>query len=141
LPRAHEESVGIITRLPLASGLLTGKFSKETTFGRGDHRNYNRDGQRFNVGETFAGLPFETGIELSDALKGMLPEGMSMVQMALRWILDHDAVSVVIPGASSPDQARANAKVADLAPLSEALHEQLSAFYRQRVHAHIRGPY
>ncbi|MBN1642184.1 MAG: aldo/keto reductase [Anaerolineae bacterium] len=141
MPRAREKGVGIITRLPLASGLLTGKFTARTTFGAGDHRNYNRDGQRFNVGETFAGLPFELGVELADALKGMLPEGMSMVEMALRWILDHDAVSVMIPGASSPAQARANARISDLPPLPEALHQELSAFYAQRVHAHIRGPY
>jgi aryl-alcohol dehydrogenase-like predicted oxidoreductase len=141
LPQAAAKGVGIIARVPLASGVLTGKFSKETEFGAGDHRNYNRDGQRFNVGETFAGVPFQTGIELVDELKGMLPEGMSMVQMALRWILDHDAISAVIPGASSPQQARANARISDLPPLTEELHRQLSAFYRQRVHDHVRGPY
>jgi aryl-alcohol dehydrogenase-like predicted oxidoreductase len=141
LPKARGKGVGIITRLPLASGLLTGKFSKETTFKEGDHRTYNRDGQRFNVGETFAGLPFEKGVELANALKDMCPPGMSMVQMALRWILDQEAVSVVIPGASSPAQARANAAVSDLAPLPAALHEQLSAFYQEQVHDHVRGPY
>lgn len=141
LPKAAAKGVGIIARVPLASGVLTGKFSKETEFGAGDHRNYNRDGQRFNVGETFAGVPFETGVELVDDLKGMLPDGMSMVQMALRWILDHGAISAVIPGASSPEQARANASISDLAPLTEELHRQLSAFYRQRIHDRVRGPY
>jgi aryl-alcohol dehydrogenase-like predicted oxidoreductase len=141
LPRAREKGVGIITRLPLASALSTGKFSKETAFRAEDRQSYNRDGQRFNVGETFAGIPFETGVELVDELKRVLPEGMSMVQMALRWILDHEAISVVIPGASSPEQARANARISDLAPLPEELHQQLSDFYRQRVHEHIRGPY
>jgi aryl-alcohol dehydrogenase-like predicted oxidoreductase len=141
LPKAREKGVGIITRVPLASGLLTGKFSKETAFKSGDHRNYNRDGQRFNVGETFAGVSFKKGVELVDDLEGMLPEGMSMVQMALRWILDHDAVSVIIPGASSPGQARSNASISDLPPLSAELHQQLSAFYRQRIHDHVRGPY
>jgi aryl-alcohol dehydrogenase-like predicted oxidoreductase len=141
LPRAREKGVGIITRVPLASGLLTGKFSAETVFRAGDHRTYNRDGQRFNVGETFAGIPFETGVEPVDALKGMVPEGMTLAQMALRWILDHDAVSAVIPGASSPEQARANAHASDLPPLSEELHRQLAEFYRQRVHEHVRGPY
>ena len=141
LPRAREKGVGIITRLPLASGLLTGKFGKETQFKAGDHRNFNRDGQRFYVGETFAGIPFETGVELADELKEMHPQGMSTVQMALRWILDQDAVSVVIPGASSPQQAVANAGISDLPPLSDELHAQLEEFYRGRVHDHIRGPY
>jgi aryl-alcohol dehydrogenase-like predicted oxidoreductase len=141
LPVAQERGVGVIARVPLASGLLTGKFGKETAFAAGDHRNYNRDGQRFNVGETFAGVPFETGVELVDELEEMVPEGMSMVQFALRWILDHEAISAVIPGASSPRQARANAQVADLPPLSDELHERLSAFYWDKVHEHVRGPY
>jgi len=97
---AKDQSVGIIVRLPVASGLLTGKFTPESKFVDTDHRNFNRDGQHFNVGETFAGLPFEKGVELADALKEFVPTGMSMSQMALRWILDYDAVSVVIPGAT-----------------------------------------
>jgi aryl-alcohol dehydrogenase-like predicted oxidoreductase len=141
LPAAQERGVGIIARVPLASGLLTGKFSKETEFAPGDHRNFNRDGDRFNVGETFAGVPFETGVELANELEGMVPEGMSMAQFALRWILDHEAVSAVIPGASAPRQARANAEVSDLPPLSEELHERLSAWYWEKVHEHVRGPY
>ena len=141
LPQAGEKGVGIIVRLPLASGLLSGKFSKQTTFAETDHRNYNRDGQHFNVGETFAGLPFERGVELTESLRAFLPEGMTMAQLAQRWILDHDAVSVVIPGASSPEQARANARIADLQPLSEELHERLRDFYLQEVHEYIRGPY
>jgi aryl-alcohol dehydrogenase-like predicted oxidoreductase len=140
-PRAREKGFGIIARVPLASGVLTGKFNAETEFGAGDHRNYNRDGQRFNVGETFAGVPFEKGVELAEELKKMLPDGMSMTQMALRWILDYDAISAVIPGASSPEQARANASISDLAPLSEELHQQLSEFYKGRIHDHVRGPY
>lgn len=141
LPKAQEKGVGIITRLPLASGLLTGKFGKATVFKAGDHRSFNRDGRAFNVGETFAGIPFEVGVELVDELKGMLPAGMSMAQMALRWILDQDAVSAIIPGASSPQQARANAAMSDLPPLSQELHRKLAEFYRQKVHDHIRGPY
>ncbi|VGO18217.1 aldo/keto reductase [Pontiella sulfatireligans] len=140
-PQAKEQGVGIIVRLPLASGLLSGKFTKDTQFAESDHRNYNRDGQCFNVAETFAGLPFEKGVELADALKEQVPEGMTMAQMALRWILDHDAVSVVIPGASSPMQARANAAASDLKPLAEGLHEILGTFYKQRVHSHVRGAY
>jgi aryl-alcohol dehydrogenase-like predicted oxidoreductase len=133
--------VGIIVRLPLASGLLTGKFARDTNFPETDHRHYNRDGQYFNVGETFAGLPFEKGVELVDMLKEILPDGISMVQMALRWLLDHDAVSVIIPGASSPEQAKANAAVSDLKPLSRDLSQVLAEFYTKSVHRHIRGPY
>ena len=141
LPAAQEKGVGIIVRLPLASGLLTGKLNKSTVFEESDHRNFNRDGQAFNVGETFAGLPFEKGVDLSEQLREFVPQGMSMAQMALRWILDHDAVSVVIPGASSPQQAKANAAVAALDPLPDALHKQLRLFYEQDVHDYIRGPY
>ncbi|MFP5394008.1 MAG: aldo/keto reductase, partial [Gammaproteobacteria bacterium] len=133
--------VGLIVRLPLASGLLSGKYSKETKFAEQDHRNYNRDGQAFNVGETFAGLPFEQGVEFADALKPLVPEGMTMAQMALRWILDHPAVSVVIPGASSPGQVDANVSAAALPPLPAELHAQLADLYRSSVRDAIRGPY
>jgi aryl-alcohol dehydrogenase-like predicted oxidoreductase len=139
--RAKERNVALIIRLPLASGLLSGKMTRETQFPENDHRNFNRDGQKFNVGETFAGLPYELGVDLADALKPMIPDGLTMAQFALRWILDHDAVSVVIPGASSPVQAAANAAVSDLPPLSPTLHAALRAFYKSRVSEHIRGPY
>jgi aryl-alcohol dehydrogenase-like predicted oxidoreductase len=140
-PQAQAAGVGIIVRLPLASGLLTGKFTRDTHFDASDHRSYNRDGQAFNVGETFAGLPFAKGVELADALKPLVPEGFTLAQMTLCWILDHPAVSVIIPGASSPTQARANAAVSDLAPLSPELHAKLRAFYEAEVKQHIRGPY
>jgi aryl-alcohol dehydrogenase-like predicted oxidoreductase len=141
LPKALEKGVGIIVRLPLASGLLSGHYSKSTVFKPDDHRNFNRDGQSFNVGETFAGLPFEKGVELADQLKGWVPEGMTMAQMAQRWILDHEAVSVVIPGASSPRQARLNAEISALPSLDAELHRKLAEFYASEVHEHIRGPY
>ena len=141
LPQARAKGIGIIVRLPLASGLLTGKFSKDTKFAETDHRNYNRDGQFFNVGETFAGLSFETGVELADMVKEFLPENMSMSQLALRWILDHEAVSVIIPGASSPEQARGNAAISDLTPLPKELHQALSDLYTTSVYKQIRGPY
>ena len=141
LPRAKERGVGIIVRLPLASGLLSGKFTAATKFPETDHRNYNRDGQFFNVGETFAGLPFAKGVELAGRLRTLLPAGMTMAQMAMRWILDHEAVSVVIPGASSVAQARENAAVSALPPLPAALHEKLTDFYRAEVRSHVRGPY
>jgi aryl-alcohol dehydrogenase-like predicted oxidoreductase len=140
-PKAKDQGVGIIVRLPVASGLLTGKFTSETKFVDTDHRNFNRDGQQFNVGETFAGLPFEKGVQLSDALKEYVPGGLTMSQMALRWILDYDAVSVVIPGASSSAQAKENASVSDLNSLPKELHKQLSDFYNHNVHNFIRGPY
>ncbi len=91
--KAKEKGVAIIVRLPLASGLLSGKLTKQSTFPQNDHRNYNRDGKFFNVGETFAGLPYEKGVELADALKQFVPGGLTMAQMAQRWILDYDAVS------------------------------------------------
>lgn len=141
LPRAKERGVGIIVRLPLASGLLSGKFTATTEFPETDHRNYNRDGAAFNVGETFAGLTLAKGAELADRLKPLVPSGMSMAQMAMRWILDHEAVSVIIPGASSVAQARENAAVSALPPLSAELHRELAGLYQTGIRPHIRGPY
>ncbi len=138
---ARAKGVALIVRLPLASGLLSGKMARDTTFPENDHRTFNRDGQLFNVGETFAGIPFEKGVELADMLKHLAPRGMTMAQMALRWILDHNAVSVVIPGASRAEQARGNAGVSDLPPLPDELHAELRRFYRRQVADHIRGPY
>ena len=140
-PAAQEKGAGIIARLPLASGLLTGKLTKSTRFREDDHRNFNRDGDAFNVGETFAGLPYELGVDLSQVVAAMVPPGMSMAQFAQRWILDYEAVSVVIPGASSPRQALGNAAVSDLPPLSADLHARLADFYRTDVRDNIRGPY
>lgn len=141
LPRAKAQHVAIIVRLPLASGLLSGKMSAATQFVPNDHRTYNRDGQQFNVGETFAGLPYEKGVALADALKSHVPDGMNLTQMAQRWILDHDAVTGVIPGASRPEQAAASASASALPPLGTALHAELARFYTGEVAAHIRGPY
>lgn len=138
---AKQNKVSIIARVPLASGLLTGKFSADTTFSPSDHRNYNKNGEAFNVGETFAGLPFEIGVALSQELAQVTPEELTLAQMALRWILDYDAVSVVIPGASRPEQATSNAAIADLSPLSPDLHQNLRDFYKNKVRDHIRGPY
>ena len=138
---ARHRGVALIVRLPLASGLLGGKMTKETHFAANDHRAYNRDGEKFNVGETFAGLRFEKGVELADSLKPLVPPGMTMAQMALRWCLDFEAVTTVIPGAKSPRQARDNASVSDLRGLSDELHERLRTFYLDRVAAHIRGTY
>ncbi|HEY5743037.1 MAG TPA: aldo/keto reductase, partial [Terrimicrobiaceae bacterium] len=125
----------------LASGLLSGKFSKDTKFAANDHRYFNRDGQQFNVGETFAGIPFEKGVELSEQMKSFVPEGLTMVQLAQRWILDYDEVAVIIPGASSVEQAKENAWVSKLPTLSPQLHERLSNYYQSQVEPFIRGPY
>ncbi|TGV04655.1 aldo/keto reductase [Flavivirga rizhaonensis] len=142
LPQAEEKGIGIIVRLPLASGLLSGKFNKNTTFPKDDHRNYNRNGEAFNVGETFAGLPFEKGLEFVDTISNkILPEGLSMVELALRWILDHQAVSCVIPGASSTKQVLSNAKVSNIEPLSTETHRLLSKLYSEDIQQYIRGVY
>lgn len=138
---ARRNGVALIVRLPLASGLLGGRMTKATKFPADDHRNFNRDGQSFNVGETFAGLPFEKGVELAHALQPLVPAGLTMAEMALRWCLDFDAVSVIIPGAKNPGQARANAQAALYAQLSSERHVKLAAYYEREVAAHIRGPY
>ncbi len=138
---AQRREVAIIVRLPLASGLLSGKYRPDTQFAPSDHRTYNRNGEAFNVGETFAGLPFETGVALADALKPFVPPGMTLAQMALRWCLDFEAVTTIIPGAKSPAMAAANAAASDLPPLTSDLHARLSEFYADRVAVAIRGPY
>lgn len=139
---AAQKEVGIIVRLPLASGLLSGKFSRQTRFSEKDHRNYNKDGEAFNVGETFSGLPFEKGLELVEGLKSeYLPQGQGMAAFSQRWILDHEAVSTIIPGASSVDQVRANAAVSSMPRLEGSLRQALKEFYRDEVLSNIRGPY
>ena len=138
--QAKARDVALIIRLPLASGLLSGKMNRQTRFPENDHRNYNRNGECFNVGETFAGLPFEQGIDLAEGLKPLVPGGLSMAQMAQRWILDYDAVTVLIPGASRAEQSRANAAVSQLPPLGPDLHKKLHDYYQQHVARHIRGP-
>jgi aryl-alcohol dehydrogenase-like predicted oxidoreductase len=138
LAKALAQNVSIIVRLPLASGVLAGKMSAETTFSATDHRNYNRDGAAFSVGETFAGIPFEKAVELANALKPLVPENLTLAAMAQRWILDHPAVTTVITGASRPDQVTANASVSQLSPLPPALHITLAEFYQREVKDHIR---
>lgn len=137
---AKAKGVSLIVRLPLASGLLTGKFRADTEFAQEDHRNFNRDGAAFNVGETFAGLPYSKGLEFVEQVRGVVPEGWSMADLAMRWILDHDAVTTVIPGASKPEQARANARASSLPRLPEELHRKLRELYTTQVAAAIRGP-
>jgi aryl-alcohol dehydrogenase-like predicted oxidoreductase len=131
LAEALANDVGVLTRVPLASGLLTGKYDRASTFATNDHRNYNRHGAAFDVGETFAGLDYEAGLEFVAAVRDLAPEGATLSQMALRWILMHDGVTAAIPGAKSPDQARANAAAADLAPLSPETMAQIAARYEE----------
>jgi aryl-alcohol dehydrogenase-like predicted oxidoreductase len=134
------QNVSVIVRLPLASGLLAGKYTAATTFSANDHRTYNANGEKFNVGETFAGLGFPKGLELSEKLKPLVPPGMNMAQMALRWCLDFPAVTTVIPGARNRAQAAGNASASAVPPLSNELHEKLKAFYVSDVRPHVRGP-
>jgi aryl-alcohol dehydrogenase-like predicted oxidoreductase len=139
LPKALKQNVGIIVRLPLASGLLAGKYSKETRFTAQDHRTYNREGKAFFVGETFSGLPFETGVELADELKRMAPKGMPLSQFALRWLLDQPAVSTIIAGVTKPAQLDDNVAAARRDPLDPALVEELKDWYERKVRPHVRG--
>jgi aryl-alcohol dehydrogenase-like predicted oxidoreductase len=139
--KAKAMNIAIIVRLPLASGLLSGKLSSNSTFAENDHRDFNADGQVFNVGETFAGLGLIKGTELADELKQFVPEGMNMATMALRWILDFDGITTIIPGASRVEQAQGNASASKLPSLPDELHQKLKAFYNERVTPHIRGPY
>ena len=136
---AQEKKVAIIVRLPLASGLLSGKMNQGSTFSENDHRNFNRDGQKFNVGETFSGLPFEKGLQLVDGLKRFAPDNLS--QFALRWVLDFDAVSVVIPGSKNPHQVVDNCAASALPPLKDKTHQAINDFYLNEVAPHIRGKY
>ena len=138
-PAALSYEVGIIVRLPLASGVLSGKMTKDQQFSEADHRNYNRDGQAFSVGETFSGIPFERAVDLADQLARHAPDGITPAQFALRWVLDHPAVSTVIAGASRPEQVFENAAVSDVPTLPSALHAELAEFYRSEVRPHIRG--
>ena len=139
LPKAEAADVGIIVRLPLASGLLSGKFEKGQKFAPEDHRSYNRDGAAFSVGETFSGIPFDTGIDLVHELDGLNETGWPLAQVALRWILDHPAVSSVIAGVSRPAQLDANAAAAERPPLDAAFTAQLAQFYREKVRPSVRG--
>jgi aryl-alcohol dehydrogenase-like predicted oxidoreductase len=139
LPAAAQAGVGIIARVPLASGLLSGKYDENTTFSADDHRNYNRKGEAFDVGETFSGVDFATGLKAVQRLVPLVPEGATMAQFALRWILDQPGVSVVIPGARNPSQVAGNVAAASLTPLGR---DQLSAVrdvYDELIRPQIHG--
>jgi aryl-alcohol dehydrogenase-like predicted oxidoreductase len=139
LPQAAAQNVGIIVRLPLASGLLSGKYDKDTRFAASDHRNYNADGAAFSVGETFSGIPFERGVELVQELKGLAPENVPLAQVGLRWVLDHPQVSSVIAGVSKPEQLTDNVAASERNSLFPALMGQLGEWYEREVKPAIRG--
>lgn len=137
LPAARAAGVGIIARVPLASGLLSGRYTSDTTFGADDHRTYNRHGEAFDVGETFSGVDFETGLEAVRRLAPHVPANATMAQWALRWVIDQPGVSVVIPGARNAEQARANAGAADLAPLDDAALDAVRAVYDELIRPQV----
>ncbi len=136
-PAAKAKQVGVLARVPLASGLLTGKMTPQTTFTADDHRRYNRYGESFDVGETFSGVPYEVGLRAVDELKAALPAGYTMVEAALRWITMFDAVTCAIPGAKRPAQARQNVGAADLAPLPEPFLRKVDEVYDTYIREHV----
>ncbi|KAB8186261.1 aldo/keto reductase [Nonomuraea phyllanthi] len=137
LPAARAAGVGIIARVPLASGLLSGRYDEHTTFAPDDHRTYNRHGESFDVGETFSGVDFATGLEAVRRLAPLVPPGATMAQFALRWILDQEGVSVVIPGARNPAQAAANASAAALPPLDAAVLKAVQDVYDELIRPQV----
>jgi len=134
---ARRRRVGILARLPLSSGLLTGKFDRNTRFEANDHRAFNRHGESFDRGETFSGLDYELGLGVVEQLQPLVPTGMNMPQMALRWILMFPAVTCAIPGAKRPEQVAENAQAADLPALSQELMSAIEAIYTQHVQPHV----
>jgi aryl-alcohol dehydrogenase-like predicted oxidoreductase len=138
--KAKEKDVAIIVRVPLASGLLSGKFNEQTTFSQHDHRNYNANGEAFNVGETFSGIEFSQGIKFSRKIARLLPDNR-MAQWALRWILDHPQVTTVIPGATKVSHVESNMQASALEPLSASVRGSLRNLYDQQIQPVIRGRY
>jgi aryl-alcohol dehydrogenase-like predicted oxidoreductase len=137
---ANAKGVALIIRVPLASGLLSGKFKQTTVFDEGDHRNFNADGEAFNAGETFSGIAFARGVKLAQQIGTMLPDE-KMAAWAIRWILDHPEVTTVIPGASKVAQVESNVSASSLPALSEELHQRLRELYNRDVRPYIRGHY
>jgi aryl-alcohol dehydrogenase-like predicted oxidoreductase len=135
--RAKEKNIAVIARVPLASGLLSGKFKADTRFEASDHRQYNRHGEAFDVGETFSGVPYDVGLRAVERVRKLVGGDTPMAQFALRWILMFDAVTVVIPGARSAAQAQANAAAAVLAPLSPPVMDELEAIYDEDIRPHV----
>jgi aryl-alcohol dehydrogenase-like predicted oxidoreductase len=138
--KAKEKSVAIIVRVPLASGLLTGKFNTQTQFAANDHRHYNANGEAFNVGETFSGIEFSEGVALAQQIAAILPDDKT-AQWALRWILDHPEVTTIIPGASKVSQVHSNMASSSLPSLSKEVHASLKNLYAEQIKPKIRGRY
>ena len=136
-PLAEERNIGILARVPLASGLLSGKMSADRTFAEDDHRNFNREGQAFDRGETFSGVDFETGLQAAEELKELVPEDHTLAQFALRWILMHPAVSCAIPGGKNPSQVEDNVAAAEMPPLSEEAMRRARAIYDQYLRPEV----
>lgn len=134
---AKRRKVGILARVPLASGLLTGKMTAQSSFAADDHRNFNRHGEAFDMGETFSGVDYETGLKAVEEIKALLPEGVSMTQFALRWILMFDAVSCAIPGGKRPDQVEQNTLAAELPPLTDLQMAKIREIYGKYVRAQV----
>jgi aryl-alcohol dehydrogenase-like predicted oxidoreductase len=139
LPAARDAGVGIIARVPLASGLLSGRYDESTVFASDDHRNFNRHGESFDVGETFAGVPYETGMAAVRELSGTVAPGVAISQLALRWVIDQPGVSVAIPGARNPDQMRQNAASAELPPLGEEQLAGVTEVYDRLIRPHVHA--
>jgi aryl-alcohol dehydrogenase-like predicted oxidoreductase len=138
LPAAQAAGVGIIARVPLASGLLSGRYTHETAFAPSDHRSFNRSGEAFDVGETFSGVDFDTGVDAAREFAALLPAGTSPAQAALRWVIQQPGVSTVIPGARNPEQARQNAAAADLAALTDDELAGIEDLYDRRIRAQVQ---
>ena len=136
-PLTEERNVGILARVPLASGLLSGKMRADREFGEDDHRNFNREGQAFDRGETFSGVDFETGLLAAEELKELVPEGHTLAQFALRWILMHPAVSCAIPGGKNPAQVEDNVAAAEMAPLSDEVMDHVREIYDSHVREEV----
>src|SRR5215212_6460138 len=136
-PLVEERNIGILARVPLASGLLSGKMSADRAFDENDHRFFNREGEAFARGETFSGVNFETGLEAAEELKDLVPEGHILAQFALRWILMHPAVSCAIPGGKNPSQVEDNVVAAEMAPLSDAAMRRAREIYDQYVRPEV----
>jgi aryl-alcohol dehydrogenase-like predicted oxidoreductase len=136
-PEARKRKVGIIARVPLASGLLSGKMTKQTTFGRNDHRSYNRNGEAFDKGETFSGVDFATGLKAVEELRSLVPAGASMAQLALRWILMFPEVTCAIPGAKRPSQAEDNVRAVDLPAISDATMQKIREIYDKYIRPQV----
>jgi aryl-alcohol dehydrogenase-like predicted oxidoreductase len=137
LPAARRAQVGILARVPLASGLLSGKYSTDTTFAADDHRNFNRNGESFDVGETFAGVPFDIGVAAAREVAAIAGPDVSTAAFALRWVIDQPGVTTVIPGARNVDQVLGNVSAASLAPLTDAQLADLERVYDERIRAHV----